>query len=51
MLRTTSALDFANENTVYSYVREDLRVAVVVSPNAKDPVRGATFLHVVVEER
>ena len=50
-LRTTSALTFAQQNTIRSFVEGDVRVAVVLSPNEKDPARGATFLHVVVEPR
>ena len=49
VLDTTDALYFANQNTVVSFTQGDVRVAVVVSPNEKDPGRGATFLHVVVE--
>jgi len=50
VLDTTDALSFANQNIVVSFTKGDVRVAVVVSPNEKDPGRGATFLHVVVEE-
>lgn len=50
-LDTTDALTFANQNTVVSFVKGEVRVAAVVSPNEKDPSRGATFLQVVVEER
>jgi len=50
-LLTTAALTYAVENAVTSFTKWDLRVAIVVSPNEKDPARGATFLHVVVEQR